>query len=630
MVYRNNLKILLITLLVGLFINTSKAQQQKEETVRFAVIADAHFQDVYGTLSDVDFSGIPNPVNGKKALIRTMQSQLQSTRIFNENYFALRAALDDIAERNIKFLIMPGDFSDDGQEVHIRGLKKILDEYTLKYGIQFFLITGNHDVVHPYYHEDGKTDFLGAGGMPQALLSSEKLIRFEKNGSNQPIISQEMGNLGYAEIADKLSDFGFFPQPGYRFWTTPFSDYSYSTYSLAKAEAKSSLQKRSFEIPGNGKPLPDLSYVVEPVEGLWLLALDANTYLLKDTNDFKNNGQGLNNLLSHKKYLMDWVRKMVVEAEQNEKLLIAFSHYPMVDFNNGASEAINKLLIGPKMQLNRLPDPELAAELAEAGLKIHLGGHMHLNDTGSFSAANGNTLINIQTPSLAAYPAAYKILSFTDSDEMQVETVRLNSVEGFDSFFELYLQEYEFLKRNAAKNLWNEAILNSESYAQLMDWHLKELVRLRFIPSEWPEDITKYLLEHNFKEILELATFPTNQDQVTDQKASETQQISNTYLENWTGLDLIEDLYRLRGADALAIRDIGPERLQAYEFMIHEVFQNQLQLENGTAIQQQILNLIQILNRFLNGEPSDTFSINIKTGTIKDLSGQFKHLHNHE
>jgi hypothetical protein len=163
-----------------------------------------------------------------------------------------------------------------------------------------------------------------------------------------------------------------------------------------------------------------------------------------------------------------------------------------------------------------------------------------------------------------------------------------------------------------------------------MDWHLKELVRLRFIPSEWPEDITKYLLEHNFKEILELATFPTNQDQVTDQKASETQQISNTYLENWTGLDLIEDLYRLRGADALAIRDIGPERLQAYEFMIHEVFQNQLQLENGTAIQQQILNLIQILNRFLNGEPSDTFSINIKTGTIEDLSGQFKHLHNHE
>lgn len=630
MIYRKKLKVLLLTALAGLFVDTTDAQQQNGDSVRFAVIADAHFQDVYGTLSDVDFSGIPNPVNGKKALIRTMQSQLQSTRIFNENYFALRAALDDIAQRNIKFVIMPGDFSDDGQEVHIRGLKKILDEYTQNYGLQFFLITGNHDVVYPYYHEDGKTDFLGVDGMPQALLSSEKLIRYENNKTNLPVISREMGNLGYAEIANKFSDFGFFPQSGYHFWATPFSEYSYNTYSFEKAQFGSTLENRNFEIPGNGKPLPDLSYVAEPVEGIWLLALDANTYLLKDTNNFQNNGQGLNNLLSYKKYLLDWVRKMVVEAEQNDKMLIAFSHYPLVDFNNGASEAINKLLIGPKMQLNRVPDPELAEQLANAGLKIHLGGHMHLNDTGIFTSKAGNTLVNIQTPSLAAYPASYKILSLNGTDEVQVETVRLNSVAGFDSFFELYQQEYEFLKRNAAKNLWNEAILNSESYAELMDWHLKELVRLRFIPSEWPEDFAQYVLEHNFKEILELGTFPAHNKRISDQSLTESNPISNSNLEKWTGLDLIEDLYRLRSADAQALKDIRPERMQAYQIMSQRFLENQVIPENGNPIQKQLLILFQILHRFLNGEPSDTFSINLETGKIEDLSGNANQYPDHE
>ncbi len=59
----------------------------------------------------------------KYTLLRTMESQLHSTRIFNENYFAFLAALEDIVQRGIKIVALPSEHTDDGQPIHILGLK---------------------------------------------------------------------------------------------------------------------------------------------------------------------------------------------------------------------------------------------------------------------------------------------------------------------------------------------------------------------------------------------------------------------------------------------------------------------------------------------------------------------------
>ncbi|WP_449400151.1 metallophosphoesterase [Chryseobacterium wanjuense] len=119
----------------------------QEKSVQIAFLSDVHFQDLYGSFSDHDFKGIINPKTGKPTILRTMDSQLHSTRIFNENYFAFLKALDDIAAKGIKIVAMPGDFSDDGQAYNIRGLHKILEKYHKKYGIDFYITTGNHDPV---------------------------------------------------------------------------------------------------------------------------------------------------------------------------------------------------------------------------------------------------------------------------------------------------------------------------------------------------------------------------------------------------------------------------------------------------------------------------------------------------
>ena len=43
--------------------------------------------------------------------------------------------------------------------------------------------------------------------------------------------------------------------------------------------------------------------------------------------------------LNLKKHLLPWIKKIVEEAKIRNQILIAFSHYPMCDFNDGAEIA---------------------------------------------------------------------------------------------------------------------------------------------------------------------------------------------------------------------------------------------------------------------------------------------------
>ncbi len=633
-------------LMIGLIIIVSCApiKTTAPEDIKIAVIADIHLSNVYGQLEDSDYKGLKNAQNGKYAHIRTMGSQLHSTRIFNENYFAFLSAMDNVVDRNIKYVILPGDFSDDGQPIHIRGLKKILDHYSTTYGIKFFLITGNHDVVQPYNHRDGKRDFLGAGGKAQPIMSQPGMYTSKQNKEHPVVISNDLQNLGYEEITRFLGDYGFFPRREYLYWETPFSEYNYENYSFHKAKQTAGLAKRSHKISPNNLPIPDISYLVEPVEGLWLLALDANTYIQeeKQGNDpsqpeYPNTGLGLNNLLEDKKYLLDWVRKVADNAKKMDKTLVAFSHYPMVEFNDGASPEMEELLVGSKMQLKRVPDKRVAQLFAQAGLKLHLGGHMHLNDTGVAVSDEGNTLFNIQTPSLAAYKPAFKILTLKEGGFAEVETVVMDSVPKFKDFFGLYHQEYDFLERLKENRIWNKEVLSSQNYGEFMEWHLKELVRLRFLPDEWPTGFKDFFVGLSGKELLLLSMDTTslplgtvmenlrdNPDKTmelpksVEEKTKKIQAVT-THFEEWSGQDLLLDLYKLRSADRLALKDIGPHRTKQYRLIIDSILNNPAFQGKDDPMKRNMYLLASIFNKFLNGAPSDHFQLNLNSGTIISL-----------
>jgi 3',5'-cyclic AMP phosphodiesterase CpdA len=592
--------------------------------VQIAFFADVHLQDIYGRPSDTDYKGILNPKTGKYTLVRTMEAQLHSTRLFNENYFAFLAALDDIAQRGIKYVALPGDYSDDGQPLNIRGLQTILNECTHKYGIQFFITTGNHDPVGPFAKDGGKNGFLGTDGKRQPVFSKEGLYTANATTELTTVISKDISMMGYTGITDYLKDFGFYPKEDYKFWATPFSTYSPADYNYEKAEREAVLENRTYEV-APGYTVPDVSYIVEPVKGLWLMAIDGNVYIPKPTADgnpanpdnYSGASIGYNNVLSNKKHLIDWVQKMAAEAKLRGKTLIAFSHYPMVDYNDNASAQLSELFGKGKWQLERVPVEDVAQSFANAGLQVHFAGHMHINDTGIRTTPEGNTLVNIQTPSLAAYIPAYKLLTIKGS-ELEVETITVNNVPRFNELFDLYKMEHDFLESQKATDVWDDAILKTKSYHDFTQWHLKELVRLRFLPDDWAKAFTDFLLQQTGEDLLVLASKSDIETKTGLKEAG----LKRKEFKKWNGFNLIFDFYRLHSADELALADIGSERIKQYKFLIgaylNKYTTEELIIDDNPNLDR-LKHLFSIMDKFLHADPADHFTIDLKTGTVKDL-----------
>ena len=608
-------KSFLLVVATVVFVRTVLWSQGKETKIAF--IADAHFADVYPDLNSIDSSALPKTENGEAVLIRSMEAQLHSTRLFNENYFALTSALDDAVNRGIKIIAMPGDFSDDGQPIHIKGLNSILENYSKNYGISFFMINGNHDPTRPYGEEGGKKDFLGANGKAQPIMSKDNRYVQNSEKENSTLVLEDIKEWGYEGIVEELSTHGFFPNEKYAYWETPFSSYTYEQYDYKSALAASKLDQRFYNFDSKEIALPDVSYLVEPINGLWLLALDANVYIPKpDGFGFNGAGIGYNEVLLHKKYLIDWTENVVKEAKRLGKTLIAFSHYPMIDFNDGATAEMKALFGENSFQAYRVPSEEVGRIFADVGLQVHVGGHMHLNDTGIMTTKKGNTLVNIQTPSLAAYPPGYKIMTVNEIEGISVETVALDSVPSFTTFFDFYKTEHAFLESNFPEVLWEEGILSSQSYLDFTNSHLKELVRLRFIPDDWPNTLKQQLLNLNGWQLL-ISTYSKDgkvEKSITSYatekgilKLLKKNQLTKSDFQSWSGQDLIFDFYRFRNGDQLALKDIDHNRLKAYSYFFKILLANQKnpKLE---ALQQFAL----IFQKQMNGEPAVNFTIAYK------------------
>lgn len=633
--------ILTVLFLILFHVPISAQKQNKLDGTQVAFLSDVHLQDLFGNFSDNDYKGILNPKTGKYTLMRTMASQLHSTRIFNENYFAFIAALEDIAKRKIKYVALPGDYTDDGQPIHVKGLEKILEQYRKKYNIEFFITTGNHDPVGPFAQESGKEDFLGKDGKSQPIYSKEGLYKPNLTFEQPLVVTADIAKMGYLEITDNLKNFGFYPNKKYKFWATPFSTYTSQNYSFAKASQAALLSNRVYNV-APGFEVPDVSYVVEPVDGLWLMAIDGNVYIPKkndgDPKDPKNYSEastGYNNVLSNKKHLIKWVEEISAQAKLQGKTLIAFSHFPMIDFNDDASAEIKELLGPNKWQLNRVPVEEVAQVFADAGLKIHFGGHMHINDTGVRTTAKGNTLVNIQTPSLAAYIPAYKLLTIKKDNHVDIQTITIDQVPGYNKLFDLYKMEYQFLESQNAKDIWNIDILKTKNYHDFTDFHLKELVRLRFLADDWPSAFKNFILNVSAEDLLVLSSIESDKDfdvilknkenfkngwtaaaDKTDKFLSQHNLKKQDF--NWTGYDFLVDFYRFRSADELALADVGTARATQYKVLSQLFLENHKEdTSKEKLLQNQMRLFLIIFNKFMHEVPADHFSVDLKTGDIK-------------
>ena len=550
------IKLCLVACLLGITL-LGNAQTQ------IAFISDAHIQDV----------------DGHAERVRSMEVQVQSTRLFNENYYALLAALDDVARRNIRWVVLPGDLTDNGQFFNQQKIKNILHSYTQRKGMRFFVTTGNHDPALPLGLMQKNAHFLAVDGSR---------------------VTREDSCAGYVSQMECYADFGFFPRKDDCYWESPFTSYTYDKYSYEDACRESVLSKRTYTLC-DSLTATDASYLVEPVDGLWLLAIDGGVYLPKEMKDgkwsYQGSSAGYNLVLKHKPFLLPWVRKVVEEAQKRHKTLVAFSHYPLVDFNDGVSESVRQMWGDRRFDLHRVPEAEVSEAFLQAGLRLHFAGHMHVNDTGIWEGKDGKHLYNIQVPSIATYVPAYKILTIESDEVFRVETVALDTVPGFDSLFPLYRAEYQSDSLRGHSPVWNKEILSARTYGEFCDYQFRDLARLRFIPRDLPES-WRACLVFTGAQMLEAVSGEEKSDDAdwTD----------------WCMKDLVLDLYRLRYAERLALEDIPRTRLAVYRYLFDRARISTFR----SAEVEMVKGLGTLFLAFLNGEPCQNFVIDLEKDAI--------------
>ena len=210
---------------------------------------------------------------------------------------------------------------------------------------------------------------------------------------------------------------------------------------------------------------------------------------------------GFNLAAEAKNHQLEWIKKISAEAKRLGKTLISFSHYPLVDFHDGSSNQMAQLFGKGKFQLERVPEKEISQRFAEAGIRIHVAGHMHLNDTGIFKSPEGISLVNIQVPSLAAFPPAYKILDFQQPQSIDVQTQLLDQVPRFDEFFDLYRLEHQWQSQQENSPSWELEVLEVDDYLKFTQTHLAELTKGRFLKSDWPEELGNLVQQISTKQL---------------------------------------------------------------------------------------------------------------------------------
>lgn len=541
---------------------------------RIAILADPHFHDI-------DFD--PEGAGRRHSALRTLVDSTESTRVFNESGAALRAALDNILARGIRLVVIAGDLTDDGQVFNWRAVNALLDTYRAQ-GLRFFATPGNHDLFAMTGRHHAKR-FLRPDGS-SLLVASDPLIGAD-------IVTGAMFCPGYPDALPLMRDLGYVPDAADLHWETPFGSDPHWSGRIYEAVSSDG---------GTIMPMVDASYLVEPVDGLWLLSLDANVYRPTDRAEVAAGAPavrdctevGWNSALTDKPHLLVWATDVARRARALGKTLIAFSHYPVVDPLNG-SGAEEQRLLGDTGFVRRLPAPAVAAALAATGIGVHFSGHWHINNTASRADASGH-VVNIAVPSLVAFPAAFKTAE-TTGDHMAIETVPLPPAADHDAAFAGYAAEARRHGLHAA------ALLTAPHYAAFLDAHLTALVRDRYLPREWPAELARLVPLLGMSQLQDLAQDnPVEFDGFAPARANQP-----------TLLEVVVDWYAIRKGADLALSSIPPARLATYRALIDAYARRTWPTD---SVQASIAALLSILQLYLERQPSTDFNVDLPTGVV--------------
>lgn len=173
-----------------------------------------------------------------------------------------------------------------------------------------------------------------------------------------------------------------------------------------------------------------LSYVVEPVPGLWLLALDANRYKenvedKEPITDGKFNPQTLT-----------WIEGRLGEAAKANKAVIVLMHHGVVEHYAGQEKNYGEYIVDDFKDVSRL--------FTAYNVRMVFTGHYHAQDITEAQWTDGANkfLFDIETGSLVTYPCPYRTVELTGDQQTIIKTETVTSIKSHPQDFPAYAKDY--------------------------------------------------------------------------------------------------------------------------------------------------------------------------------------------
>jgi len=192
---------------------------------------------------------------------------------------------------------------------------------------------------------------------------------------------------------------------------------------------------------GYGNPImrdpASLSYVAEPVPGLWLLALASCDY---SQNQKKGKPETDGRFTQE---TVGWMETVLTDALRGRKAVIAIMHHGVMEHFIGQEKYYGEYIVDEA--------PQLSAMLAAYGVRVVFTGHFHAQDIKLQKSKDGKFLYDIETGSLVGSPNALRLVEIAESQSMTINSRFIESLPSYEARGEDFVEfSYNFERTGIA------------------------------------------------------------------------------------------------------------------------------------------------------------------------------------
>jgi hypothetical protein len=170
-----------------------------------------------------------------------------------------------------------------------------------------------------------------------------------------------------------------------------------------------------------------LSYIAEPVPGLWLFAMDATIY---DDTEVEVNSY------TYAEFPMEtlfWMENMLIKARTEQKTAVVMMHYSLLEHFTSQKQLFPTYVVEDFIQIAKM--------LAYYKVRIIFTGHFHSQDITLHWMSKDSFVCDIETGSLITYPCPLRKVKIMDTQQLEVITHHITATKSHPDNFPLYAKQ---------------------------------------------------------------------------------------------------------------------------------------------------------------------------------------------